>query len=204
MELNQKYNVQILLLILLFVFYLTGCDLFSTRPAEPPSGKSSDFEQPLNPTIVLKNIQSSFIYANASDNKRCFSSGNDNLPPYIFYPSSQGFAASPGKFSNWGIEQEEAYLKNVFSQLQLNGVCSITFSPDEVNEISVGDSVLFTTSDQIKIPHTRSDAERESSGIAQFVFKRSARNEWMITSFRDFSQVDKTSWSLIKARFIDF
>lgn len=107
MELNQKYNVQILLLILLFVFYLTGCDLFSTRPAEPPSGKSSDFEQPLNPTIVLKNIQSSFIYANASDNKRCFSSGNDNLPPYIFYPSSQGFAALLENFLIGGLNKKK-------------------------------------------------------------------------------------------------
>jgi len=175
--------------------------MFSTRVAEPPIGKSGEFEQPLNPTIVLKNIQSSFIYANSSDYRKCFSSTADKLSPFVFYPSSQGIAASPLKLTNWSIEDEEGYLKNIFAQLQVGGVCSISFSPSEVNAVSLGDSVLFTTSYSLKVPHTRGDAEREAEGTAHLVFKRSERNEWFITSMTDFAKDNKTSWSLIKARF---
>jgi hypothetical protein len=182
---------------------LTGCGVFATREPENPVNAGSGFEPATTPTIVLRNLESALNYENASDYRKCFSDTSRGLPEFRFQSSVQGMAAAPSKFTAWGIDEEEEYVRNVFSEIRDGGVASVVFTPSEVTTIAIGDSVRFTADYLVRFPHTRTGAEEEASGTLEMTFRQSRQNEWYITHWRDISRNDKTSWSLIKARFLD-
>jgi hypothetical protein len=121
----------------------------------------------------------------------------------VFQPSIQGIAADRGAFDRWGPQEEEEYIRNVFTALEAGRSCALTFYPSEVSGVPIGDSLRFTADYIARFPHTRSDAEREVEGTMHVTFRRSRQNEWYISYWQDVSRGDKPSWSLIKARFID-
>lgn len=180
-----------------------GCDLFSPREPENPSNAGSQFEPAITPSIVLRNMQSALSFANAADYRRCFADSSKGLPGFSFHPSVQGAAADPGAFLDWGADDEEEYLRNIFAELQPGTFASLSLDNPDVTEVPIGDSVQYTSRYTVRFPHTRAGAEREASGTLQFTLRRSEQNEWFITRWRDISDGTSNSWSLIKARFID-
>lgn len=180
-----------------------GCGLFETRGPENPINAGSSFEPPTTPTVVLRNLESALNAANANDYRKCFSDTTKGLPAFVFFPSTQGIAAAPTKFTGWGVQQEEQYIRNIFADLQQGGIASVTFTPSEVTDVPIGDSVQFNASYKVNFPHTRTGAEREAEGTLYFTMRLSRQNEWYITSWQDFMRDGKSSWSLIKARFVD-
>lgn len=182
---------------------MAGCDLFSTREPASPTSNGSNFESPTSPSIVLRNMENALAGANAGDYRKCFSDSSRGLPPFRFRASSQGIAAAPSTFDEWGIDQEEKYVRNIFAELQSGASCTVTFNPSEVTDVPIGDSIQFSATYLVKFPHTRQGAEREAEGQLQFTFRLSRQNEWYISTWHDVALAGKTSWSLIKARFID-
>jgi len=180
-----------------------GCSLFETRSPQNPINAGSTFEAPTTPTVVLRNLESAIGSANANDYRKCFSDTSRGLPRFIFTPAPQGAAADPAKFADWGIEQEEQYIRNIFSELQPGAVCSVIFSPGDVTDVPIADSVQFSARYSVSFPHMRQGAEREARGLLQFTFRQSRQNEWYITSWRDIASDTSATWSLIKARFVD-
>jgi hypothetical protein len=189
--------------IVLLTLTLSSCGLFDTRAPENPVNAGSTFETPTTPTVVLRNMESALGSANASDYRKCFSDTSQGLPSFVFIPSTQGLSAAPTKFTFWGIVEEEQYIRNIFAALQQGGVCSVSFNPADVTEVPIADSVQFTASYTVNFPHTVSGAERTAEGLLSFTFKLSRQNEWYITTWRDIAVDNKSSWSLIKARFVD-
>ncbi len=183
--------------------HLAGCGIFDTREPESPTNAGSEFEPPITPTVVLRNMESAIAYANASDYQRCFSDSSRGLPPFVFQPSVQGIAAAPTAFADWHADDELAYIQNIFAELQTGSSSLLTLTPNEVTDAPIGDSVQYTAEYSVQFPHTREGAEHEASGTLQFTLTRSPQNEWYITRWKDISDGTNTSWSLIKARFID-
>ncbi|HVZ41643.1 MAG TPA: hypothetical protein VHI13_20350 [Candidatus Kapabacteria bacterium] len=192
-----------LLLLVPMVALAAGCGLFDTRQPENPINAGSTFEQPTTPSVVLRNLESALTSANAGDYRKCFSDTSLGLPPFIFYPSAQGLSAAPSKFVQWGIDQEETYIGNIFAELMKGSVCSVQFSPTDVTDVPIADSLQFSATYSVHFPHTRDNAERDADGTLVFTFRLSKQNEWYISAWRDVAIPNKTSWSLIKARFID-
>ena len=182
---------------------LAGCGAFDTRVPENPVNSGSGNEPATTPTIVLRNLENALNYANASDYRKCFADTTRGMYGYSFHASSQGMSAAPSQFANWGIAQEEEYIRNVFAELRDGAAASVIFTPSDVTTPQIGDSVHFTADYLVRFPHTRVGAEVEAAGTIALTFRQSRQNEWFITDWRDVSRSDKTSWSLIKARFID-
>ncbi len=182
---------------------LASCGLFDTRDPENPINAGSTFEPPTTPSVVLHNLASSLNEANAADYRKCFGDTALGLTPFFFVASAQGISAAPNKFAQWGVDQEEQYIRNIFSELEQGGVCSVVFTPADVTDVPIADSVSFSASYSARFPHTRDGAEREAEGTMYLTFRMSKQNEWYISSWRDVAAQGKTSWSLIKARFID-
>jgi hypothetical protein len=197
--LQRTLKISLLMLAAAFA----GCGLFDTRTPENPVNSGSTFESPTSPTIVLNNMASALRNSNASDYRRCFSDTSQGLPAFVFFPSTQGLAAAPSKFSNWTIRQEEQYVRAIFAELQEGNVSSVTFNPPVISTVPIADSLQFTASYVVHFPHTREGAERDAQGSLQFTLQLSRQHEWYITSWRDLARDDKPSWSLIKARFAD-
>lgn len=196
---RRRYIVPVTLAMLL----LGGCGLFSTRDPENPISAGSNFEQPTTPSVVLRNLENAISYASSSDYRRCFSDSTKGLTPFVFIPSAQGLAAAPTKLRNWGIDQEEQYIRNIFAELAPGSVSSVVFTPTDVLGAPIGDSIQYIGSYIVRFPHTRAGAEKEAEGTLEFTLKLSRQNEWYISSWRDIATENTTSWSLIKARFID-
>jgi hypothetical protein len=190
-------------ILLLSSLLLPSCGLFDTRAPENPVNAGSNFETPTTPTVVLRNLESALSSANANDYRKCFSDTTEGLPPFVFIPSTQGLSAAPTKFTEWGINEEEEYIRNIFAELQQGAVCSVTFNPSDVTEVPIADSLQFSASYTVNFPHTRTGAERSAEGLLNFTFRLSRQNEWYISSWRDIAVDNNVSWSLIKARFID-
>src|SRR2546429_603352 len=153
---------------ILLAALFTGCGLFDTRTPENPISSGSAFENPTSPTIVLRNLENALNYANANDYRRCFSDTSNGLPSFAFQPSIQVLSAAPTKFADWTIKQEEQYIRSIFAELQNGAVCSLSFSPQDVTEVPIADSVQFTANYSVHFPHTRTGAERDAEGSLQF------------------------------------
>lgn len=190
-------------LSLLPLLLIVGCSLFDTRPPETPITAGSNFEPPTSPSIVLRNLESALISANAGDYRKCFSDTTQGLPSFVFTASSQGLASAPSTFANWKIDDEELYAQNIFAELQKGELASVTFTPSDVTGVPIADSVGFTASYIVRFPHTRTNVQQVAEGTLQFTFRQSRKNEWYISSWRDIVAENKTSWSVIKARFVN-
>lgn len=182
---------------------LAGCGLFATRDPENPVNAGSGYEPATTPSIVLRNLENALNYENAGDYRKSFSDTSRGMSAFTFQASAQGQAAAPSAFADWGIDEEEEYVRNVFGELRDGAAASVVFTPSEVTGLPIGDSVSFSAEYVVRFPHSRVGAEEEASGSMELTFKQSRQNEWYITRWRDISRGDRPSWSLIKARFID-
>ncbi len=198
---NGLATYRLLLPLLLIGPMLCGCDLFATREPEPPVTGGSAFEQPTTPSTVLQNLQSAISFMNSLDYRKCFSDSSVGLEPFRFQPSAEGLSVAPGRFVDWSIEDEEAYIRTIFSELVEGEIPSLTLTPSEVTATPIGDSIRFSADYTVKFPHTREGVEREASGRLLFTMKLSPRNEWYITWWQDIAVGNQPSWSLLKARF---
>lgn len=178
-----------------------SCGLFSTRDPEPPTSAGSNFEPPTSPVLVLRNLENALRFSNPSDYRRCFSDSSRGLASFHFFPSAQGTATAPTLFADWSIEREEKYFRTIVGELQPDIACSVIFTPSEISELPIGDSIQFTASYLARFPHTRSSVEQTAEGELQFTLRLSRLNEWSISNWRDIALPGKTSWSVIKARF---
>ena len=180
---------------------LAGCDLFGPRDPEPPIDEGSGFEVPTAPNILLDNLRRSITEANAIDYRRNFSDGTAGLPSFRFTPASDGASIDPGLFANWTVAEEEEYIRDLFSELVEGGIASLVLTPPDVSEAALGDSLLYAADYALNVPHTRSGVEREAFGRFVVTMKLSERNEWYITAWQDIALDDRSTWSVIKARF---
>lgn len=190
-------------LLVLLILPMVGCSLFDTRPPETPITAGSSFEPPTTPTVVLRNLESALVSANAGDYRKCFSDTSQGVPSFVFLASSQGLANAPSTFANWSVGDEELYAQNIFAELRTGELATVTFTPRDVTGVPIADSVGFTASYIVRFPHTRTNVEQVAEGTLQFTFRQSRRNEWYISSWRDIVAENKTSWSVIKARFVN-
>lgn len=189
-------------LILPLVLF-SGCGIFDTRDPENPINAGSAFEPPTSPSIVLRNMQSALNFANALDYRKCFSDSSVGLQPFRFQASVEGLAVAPGRFATWTVNDEEAYIRNIFAELAEDATASVSFNPSDIADVPIGDSIRFTADYAVSFPHTRQGVEREASGRLLFTLKLSPRNEWYITYWQDIAVDGKPTWSLLKARFSD-
>lgn len=182
---------------------LAGCGLFEPREPELPASAGSRFESPTSPTIVLRNLERSLLSANASDYRRCFSDSSKGLPLFRFNPSAQGLSMAPATFAEWGTDHEVRYISNAFAELETGELASVSFSPPDVTDPPFGDSVQFSTSYSLRLPHRRLGVDQLAQGRLQFTFRQSRQGEWYIATWRDIVVDNVTSWSVLKARFYD-
>ena len=197
------YRSLILLPIVAISGVLQGCDILATREPEPPITGGSAFESPTTPSVVLRNLKSSISFSNSLDYRKCFSDSSFGSEPFGFQPSAEGLSVAPGRFTDWSIDDEEEYIRTIFSELVEGSAGALTLTPSDVTDAPMNDSIRFTADYSLNFPHTREGIERETTGRLVFTMKLSPRNEWYITFWQDFAVNNQPTWSLLKARFSD-
>jgi hypothetical protein len=196
---------------------IAGCDLFSTRPSEPP-GTSNTFIW--TPATTVEILIGDFIGAlqafDASNYVRAFIASTDSTGSapntFTFKPTAGLDPASRSIFTNWTVdgpsESERAWLSKLATLVQKNSQLSISFGPDAPVQSS-NMAASLTTSYTIAIPVGPSstvipDTVRGSFEM-QFllVTTEQGTKEWRIVSWSDFPPTSGTTsatWTDLKVK----
>jgi len=186
---------------LLLVLFVTGCDLFTTRTPEEPTGSSGEgWNLPLNPRDVLTNMENSIGRRSDVDYAHNFSSEESGLPLFRFVADPQSVADNPGRLDSWGLTEEKRYAQTLFNpaNLPLDSIASVAFAVTQ--EQLFGDSARVNAGYNLHLGHLRS-APRVMEGQLEFNLLRGNDGGWYIHRWSDLRAGGHACWSDLKAKF---
>lgn len=190
-----------MLLKALSLAVLTGCELFTTRQPEPPTGPGGGWQFPQDPPRVLQNLSESVGRRSTVDYLRSLASSEVNLPAFQFIADPAAAAKYPERFAEWGLSEETAHIQALFasSNLPLDSLAGLVFT-GSLQQLQ-GDTVWITSGYQLHLGHRRDDAPRDVSGQLEFRLLRGADGGWYIQRWTDQRYGGKACWSDLKVKF---
>lgn len=185
-----------LVLILTLSFFISGCDLFSTRPAEKPNLPRSNFQQAATPKLLIENLVNSLSDKSVQDYLACFSDPSFSTKKFIFIPSSSSVTQFP---AGWTRSSEELYFNNLIPKISINNSISLIFSNE--NYSTQSDSVVYTASYSLNVPNQDPTLPKKYAGSLKFYMNTDSRGIWNIDYWQDYSQNNNDpTWSELKWR----
>lgn len=189
--------------IYLFIFvsslFLFGCDLVTTREAQPPGNPRSNYQSPVTPEILIDNLINSFKDKNVENYIASFSDTSFTNKRYIFVPSSGAAAQFPSLTNDWDLRDEEQYFRNMISKVSDDLPITLIFSNTDYSP--QGDSLIFGSAYFINVPHGQTDLPTDYQGELRFTMIRDSRSIWSISFWQDNKNSTLPSWSELKGRF---
>jgi hypothetical protein len=189
----MKYLYFILIPIL-----LNGCDLFTTRSAEPPNAPRSDFQQAISPDLLISNFVNSLKDMNVQNYLACLSDSSFSPKTFSFSPSSAALSQFPALAENWNKKNEEQYFNNLNVKVPQNQ--SITLTLTNVSQSPQGDSLIYTASYFLNVPVTDPSFPQNYQGSLRFSMILDSRSIWSIYFWQDTKSSNLPSWSELKGR----
>jgi hypothetical protein len=186
--------VYLILLPLLF----TGCDLFTTRSADPPSQPRANYQQAVTPDLLIENLVNSLKDKNVENYLACLSDSSFTQKVFRFSASSSALSQYPSLSDNWGKKNEEQYFNNMKSKISDNATITLTLS--NVSSSPQGDSLIYSASYFLKLPTTDQSLPQNYQGDLIFNMVRDSRSIWSIYYWQDSKNSDLPSWSELKGR----
>ncbi len=177
----------------------SGCDLFTTRTAEPPNQPRSNYQQAITPDILIQNLINSLADKDVVNYLACFSDPSYSQKAFTFSPSSSSLSQFPSLGDNWGIKNEEQYFNNMISKVPDNSQIVLTISNPVMSP--QGDSVFYSASYFLNVPASDPNLPQNYQGDLKFNMIRDSRSIWVIYFWQD-SKSSNTlpSWSDLKGR----
>lgn len=179
-------------------FYLTGCDLFTTRPAEPPDTPKSDFQPAFLPEILIDNFINSLKDKNIENYLSCISDSSDEV--FTFSPSSEALSQFPALGDNWSKNNESQYLNNLKIKIPDDKPLTLTLTNFSYN-VQGENTRTFVAS--YTLSFTINDVTVPSYYEGELIFEliRNSKSTWSIYFWRDIKSSNSPSWSELKGRF---
>lgn len=191
-----------LTLILLGVILACGCELFSTREPESPTGLSnSGWLFPRDPRTVLENLSNAIGRRSSVDYLRTFSTDETEELGFIFIPDPKTVNNYPGHFDRWNLERERKCAEALFNPgvLPLDSISAFSFEIDF--ETVIGDSADISAIYNLHIGNVLENAPRQMEGRIGFKMERGENGEWTVQKWTDFRTTGEPCWSDLKAFF---
>jgi len=188
------------LYFILFALLINGCDLFTTRSAEPPTQSRSDFQQAVTPDLLISNLVNSLKDLNVQNYLSCLSDSSYSQKIFAFSASSSALSQYPALSENWGKKNEELYFNTLKSKVTANLAITLTLS--NVSESPEGDSLVYMASYYLNVPTNDATLPQNYQGTLIFNMIRDSRNVWAIYYWQDSknSSTNLPSWSELKGR----
>lgn len=174
---------------LLGLLLTPGCNWFNPREAETPQEEESDWQQPLNPSAVIMNIERAFEDRNIVNYGGSLSSDFE-----FFGDPSDSLYVNPGSFNDWfyDVEIEVATkLFNTFSNIEL-------YFSDSLKD-STGAEAHFYERYTINLESL--DSSLIAKGLAHFRITLDSSDLWSIEEWTDI-RTDSIfiDWGVLKAK----
>ena len=187
--------------ILALAVTLSGCDLFSTRePETPTGGGSGGWQFPYTPQQALDNITDAVGRRSSVDYIRSLASPDIGLDSFLFQADPGAAANHPLLFADWRLDDETAFAQVLFSSatLPLDSIAELELTDEEV--AVVGDSSRVRGGYDLHLGHLRGAAPRQMSGQLEWSLARGSDGGWYITVWRDY-RAAASCFSDLKAQF---
>ena len=185
--------------IILLVSLVAACGLFEPREPEPPGQSSLNFRPPLEPSIVVENLQNAVEQKNSANYGSCFSDPSSGGRSFSFTPSAEAAAQYGPILADWGYQQELSYFQNLIARSPSNAGAALFLT--QKSALVSADSVVYSFDYVFTFEHNDPGIARSARGNLQFVMAPDAANRWSIHRWADFKTGDEISWSMLKGRF---
>lgn len=188
-----------ILIVISFLLFLSGCDMFTTRKAALPSQPRADFQQAITPEIVIQNLINSFKDKNVQNYLACFSDSAFTAKKFVFFPSTGTISKFPSFSYGWNKKNEEQYFNNMISRVTEN--LPIVLKLSNVSTSPMGDSLIYTASYFLNVPNNDAGIPDNYQGDLQFKMTIDSRSVWSIYYWQDSKNSSLPTWSELKGRF---
>lgn len=183
------------ILIILFIFFLSGCDIFDTRDSEEPSSTRSNFEIASTPEILFRNLRNSFSDKVVENYIACFVDPSFSDREFRFEPAVE--VAS--QFNSWNLDSEENYFKNLISIVDDNSPIYLTLV--ETDSKLEGETADYFFDYEIIVDSEDKRIVGNFKGRAHFEINLDSRQQWVINTWHDYQSEEDVTWSELKGRF---
>ncbi len=184
-------------IILMMMFTLLSCDLFTTRiPSAPDLGSTFIWTPAATPQYLLDNFTGTIEVLDATNYTKCFIGAKDSSvigdkPVFSFTPRSGLDAASRSVFDLWNIQSEQNFMTKLSSSLVTSPRLTVTLSNININQ-SNSNSADITADYLILLPiPSASSIPPSISGSlilhVVLVTTEQATKEWRIVNWSDFA-----------------
>lgn len=184
-------------IIIILLFGLSSCDLFSTRQPELPTTSSNSQIPATTPDILFSNFTSSIEEKVLDNYLTCFADPAFSNKKFAFIASAAVSVQFP-VLSSWGIESERQYFNNL-KTISLTGN-SITLALSNQINTPLGDSAVYQVDYSLTINTKDQSVTGDYKGTAQFKIYLDKRNQWVIGTWEDIRKSEQKSWSDLKGR----
>lgn len=199
-SLRRNFFSIITIELVLSLLLLSGCELFSTRDPETPTGSSSgQWQFPTEPAVVLDNLQNAVGRRASVDYMRSFGIGEEDI--LVFLPDPKTVANHPGRLDGWGYYREQKFVESLFNPavLPLDSIASLTM--EITRSSTLADSAEISASYLLHLGHTVENAPIEMEGRTEFLLNRGSDGGWRIHQWTDFRSSGAACLSDLKAQF---
>lgn len=179
--------------LLVTTLLLAGCDLFSTREPEPPTGNQNSGDLALEPEEVFPLMASSFavrdpdLYLGLIDEEfRC--------------QASPDTYSDPSFFEQWTYNSEVNYVRSLLTPdfLPTDSLGLLEF-PETLYEQSWPDSSVFRKSYRLELHSTAEEVPVLYEGRFSVTVIRGEDNGWRILRWVDEDRIAGSTWSELRA-----
>jgi hypothetical protein len=198
--------------ILFAVFFIAGCDLFSTRSPEPPNTSNTFIWTPATTSdYLIDNFVGTLKLLDASNYMRVFISASDSTgngaKNFTFNPAQNLDQKLRDLFIGWTPESERAWLAKLQSLLAKNSQLTIILE-NRLPEPTSTTTANFSADYTISIPLSSSSSVIPSvvqgslQMQMQLITTVQGTQEWRITSWTDNLSKNTTvpTWTDLKVK----
>lgn len=188
-------------LITMFLFTLSACELFTPREPDPPINISDPYawRPPTSPEIVLENLANAFPAHKINYFLDVLSQNEEPGPGFTFIADPGVASSQPGVFDVWGYTEEEKFITQLFQILSEDGFQRLDWLEDQLNPD--GDHFEIVANYQLSLAYSEDGSSLPSllKGQATLTIIQNADLLYEISSWQDFAADSLASWTELKA-----
>jgi hypothetical protein len=179
--------------ISIFLLLLSGCGLFSTRQADPPTTGRHPWEPPRAPSDVLANLTQAMSDRDAVNYLRSFNSNG-----FTFEADNVALANDPS-LAGWSYDDESQHAQRLFNEgtLPRDSVIAAVFS--NIVETTLGDSAEVRAQYTLAVGVALASAPHRMAGTGDFFMRLGSEGYWQIYRWRDSRTEGQSTWSDLKS-----
>ncbi|MCX6133308.1 MAG: hypothetical protein NTU47_05785 [Ignavibacteriales bacterium] len=178
-----------------------SCNIFETRPPEPPTQSSSSYTPATEPSLVFSNMSNAFRDLNSLNYLKSFADSSAAGRGFSFEPTPQAKVKYGGAFLFWNRQSEQQYFENLRSKIPSGSAASLVFQTLTVQSIQ-SDSAQYEATYTLTASHSVASVPKQATGKAQFLLLADRSRNWVIWRWIDVpTGTSSFTWSDLKGEF---